>query len=222
VFGPAFTPAGSPLQYSSVRGEDTIVIHAPGYSDGTADRYGYPLATKASRIALYRDGRLVADRDNLFSNTFTGQPAQEATYRAEVDLRLDDSVLPLSSRTSTAWTFKSAHVTDTQPLPLMLAGISPNVDGQNTAKAGNLIVLPVRIQRNPGSAAAKVTEVTVESSFDDGVTWRDVPVFPGDEIWYGLETNSAAPGFASLRVTATDDAGNKVEQTIVHAYRIGY
>ncbi len=222
VFGPSFAPAGSPEQYSAVRLDDKIIIHAPGYSDGSIDRLGYPLATKSSRIALYRNGQLVADRKDLFDDIFAGQPAEQATYRAEVDLTLDDTKLPLSSFTHTAWTFTSAQAPERQALPLMTVRISPNLDGQNSAKADNLFVIPVRLQRNPGSTPSKVSEVTVESSFDDGVTWRDVPVFAGDEIWYGLETNSAAPGFASLRVTATDEAGNKVEQTFVHAYRIGH
>jgi hypothetical protein len=221
VFGPSFTPVGSPLQYTSQRSGNTINIHAPGYSDGTAGRYGYPPLTKSSRLALYRNGQLVAERGSVYDSAFLDQPAEEATYRAEMDLQIDESKLPLSNRTSTAWTFKSAEVSGTQPLPLMTVSVSPTLDSQNAAKANNLFVLPVRVQRNPGSAAARVAEVTIESSFDDGATWREVPVFPGEDIFYGLETNSAAPGFASLRVTATDETGGKVEQTFIHAYRIG-
>jgi hypothetical protein len=36
----------------------------------------------------------------------------------------------------------------------------------------------------------------------------------------GLETNATTGEFVSLRVTAADKAGNKVEQTVIHAYRV--
>jgi hypothetical protein len=45
-------------------------------------------------------------------------------------------------------------------------------------------------------------------------------VIPGGDTWYGLTTNAAPDGDISFRVTATDRAGNKVQQTFIHAYGI--
>jgi subtilisin family serine protease len=220
VYGAAFAPAGSPPQYSSIRKDDMINIHAPGYADGVAGRWGYGATTKSSRIALYRDGRLVSERNNLFDCLFTGQPAQEATYRAEVDLQQDDTIMPLSSRTSIAWTFTSSHVDGIHPLPLMTVKISPELDIVDTAKAGRPLVLPIRIERNPDSAPSETSQVTLESSYDDGVTWHRIPVLKVGESWYAVTTNATSAPFASLRATAKDRAGNQVEQTFIHAYRI--
>ncbi|MCE7001861.1 S8 family serine peptidase [Kibdelosporangium philippinense] len=219
VFGPSFAPEGSPLNYSSVRVGDTMWIHAPGYSDGTPGRMGYPMKSKSSKIALYRDGKLVSERDSLFSNRFDALPQQQTTYRAEVTLELQPDFLPLSSKTHTAWTFKSATVEKAQ-LPLFTARISPNLDMTNTAKANCLLMLPIKFEHNPGSVASPVKSVTLEASFD-GKNWHKVPVIHAGDTWYGLEMNNTKAKFASLRLTATDKAGTKVEQTFTNAYRIG-
>ncbi|SMD05575.1 S8 family serine peptidase [Kibdelosporangium aridum] len=218
VFGPSFAPEGSPLNYSSVRVGDTMWIHAPGYSDGTPGRIGYPMKSESSKVTLYRDGQLVSERDNLFDNRFDELPAQESVYRAEVTLELKPEFLPLSSKTHTVWTFKSATA-EKAALPLMTASISPNLDSHNAAKANRLLLLPIQFQRNPGSVQSPVKNVSLEASFDS-TTWHKVPVIPAGDTWYGLELNNTKAKFASLRVSATDRAGNKVEQTFTNAYRI--
>lgn len=40
------------------------------------------------------------------------------------------------------------------------------------------------------------------------------------DTWYAVTTNATSDGFASLRATAKDRAGNQVEQTFIHAYRV--
>jgi hypothetical protein len=221
VFTPAFESADAPGHYRSTRTGGSMNIFSAPYVDSTSGRTGFPMdVKKTSRIALYRDGRLVASRPDLFYGQFDNLPAERATYRAEMSLQLDEAVLPLSSNTSTAWTFRSGATSQPEPLPLMNVRISPSLDAHNAVRPNQLLVIPVTVQRNPGSRSAGVAEVTVEGSFDDGATWHDVPVFAGNDIYYGLEANDTSGGYASLRVTATDDAGGKVEQTVIHAYRV--
>jgi subtilisin family serine protease len=221
VFTPAFESIDAPGHYRSTRNGGTMNIFSAPYVDSTPGRTGFPMdVKKASSLALYRDGKLVAKHPDLFYGQFDDLPAEEATYRAELSLQLDEAVLPLSSKTSTAWTFRSAATSERQALPLMNVRISPNLDANNAVRPNQLLVIPVTVQRNPGSTPATITEVTIEGSFDDGATWHNVPVFAGNDIYYGLEANDTSGDYTSLRVTATDDAGGKVEQTVVHAYRV--
>jgi subtilisin family serine protease len=221
VFTPAFESVDAPSHYRSARNGASMNIFAAPYVDSTPGRTGFPMdVKKTGRIALYRDGKLVASHPDLFYGQFDELPAEEATYRAEMSLQLDEAVLPLSSKTSTAWTFRSAATSELQALPLMNVRISPNLDSNNAVRPNQLLVIPVTVQRNPGSVPAKITDVTIEGSFDDGATWHDVPVFAGNDIYYGLEANDTSGDYTSVRVTATDDAGGKVEQTVVHAYRV--
>jgi hypothetical protein len=79
--------------------------------------------------------------------------------------------------------------------------------------------VPVVVEGQPGSAAAANRQLTVEVSYDDGATWRPVPVtrVPGGGM--AVLHHPTAAGFVSLRAVATDTAGNTVEETILRAYR---
>jgi len=57
-------------------------------------------------------------------------------------------------------------------------------------------------------------------SYDDGGSWRRVPVFGIGLNRLALVAHPAGPGFVSLRSRATDSKGNFVEQTIIRGYRI--
>jgi hypothetical protein len=70
-----------------------------------------------------------------------------------------------------------------------------------------------RNRRRHGGSDASIPGV----SFDDGASWRRVPVVAGTAI----VAHPAGAGFAALRASATDTAGNTVEQTIIRAYRFG-
>jgi hypothetical protein len=51
------------------------------------------------------------------------------------------------------------------------------------------------------------------------VTWRSTKVEQADDGWRTEVTNPAG-GAVSLRATATDAEGNKVEQTIIRGYLV--
>ncbi|GAB3938501.1 hypothetical protein GCM10027614_18690 [Micromonospora vulcania] len=115
-----------------------------------------------------------------------------------------------------AWTFTSAHTTTPQPLPLTTARPRPVLDDTNTARAGRTMLIPVALDRQPGSAAASGRTLGVSASFDDGRTWVALPVLGG----VAVIAHPRRAGFVALRVQATDTAGNTVTQTIQRAYRI--
>ncbi len=77
--------------------------------------------------------------------------------------------------------------------------------------------MPVRVDVQEGSAAARNRSLTVEASFDDGKTWQRVSVRDGEAE---LRHPNRA-GFVSLRATAVDRSGNTVTQTVIRAYEIG-
>ena len=89
------------------------------------------------------------------------------------------------------------------------------LDSVNSVPAGRLLRVPVAVQQNPGADNGTVRKITVEVSFDDGGTWRRVPVV-GDSA---LVFNPGA-GFASLRASATDSKGNNSSLSVLRAYAI--
>jgi len=124
---------------------------------------------------------------------------------------------------TTAWTFRSAHVSGQDPVrvPLSAVRFAPALNSNQAAPAGVAFDLPVTVERQPGSAAAPVARLSVEVSYDDGLSWKPVPLSAGVAGWVGHLTHPDQGRFVSLRSTAVDTGGGTVEQTVIHAYRIG-
>ncbi|MER5932793.1 hypothetical protein [Streptomyces sp. NPDC002054] len=72
--------------------------------------------------------------------------------------------------------------------------------------------MPVTVQ---GPAAGQgLKSLTVSVSYDDGYTWKTLPVQDGAVT----VQNPPAGGHVSLRGTAVDTAGNTSEVTVLRAY----
>ena len=69
-------------------------------------------------------------------------------------------------------------------------------------------------------SAAKVRDLDVDVSYDDGVTWRRPLLVKVGNSWLALLFHAANARFVSLRAAADDSAGNSVQQTILRAYRL--
>jgi hypothetical protein len=67
---------------------------------------------------------------------------------------------------------------------------------------------------------AHIASLTVRVSYDDGGTWQAAPVRRGDGQWYASLRHPAGATFVSFSATATDGAGNTVDQTIIRGYRL--
>ncbi|MFI7673509.1 S8 family peptidase [Actinophytocola sp. NPDC049390] len=222
VFGPGFTADG----VFASRSGDVVGFTLPLYSDAGLDRAGVS-EVESGRTALYREGVLVGETGQPGVGQFE-VPAEPSAYRLEVESRRDD-VSEFSTRISCVWTFTSARPPedpDPKPkgkdgtgLPLMAVRFAPpDLDRENATTAGRAVV-PVTVQRPFNAPAAALTTLTVDASFDDGRTWRPVPVAV-DRPDGGTATIDHPRGarYVSLRAHATDSAGSTVTQTIIRAY----
>ncbi|HEY1917573.1 MAG TPA: hypothetical protein VGH27_18545 [Streptosporangiaceae bacterium] len=140
---------------------------------------------------------------------------------------------PLSTATSTTWTWRTApkpgatvpdywycslssnHNCAVQPLPILsynVGGLALN--GTTTPGTQSLGVSVGHLQL---AAAQKITNVSVQASFNDGKTWTTASV-TGQGGSYHARFAAPASSNVTLRVTATDAAGGKVSDTINRAY----
>ncbi|WP_433433188.1 S8 family serine peptidase [Nonomuraea sp. CA-141351] len=211
VFSPVL--AGGEDFSGLTRSGDFIQMNVPMYGDG-AGHAGRSATTRA-RVALYRDGVLV-DEDAELGGTAFLVPPGAASYRLVVEAERG-APATLTTRNSTAWTFRSEHTgEDDKPLPVSVVRFSPALDARNTAPSGETYRIPVRVERQQGSTADKVRDLTVKVSYDDGATWSPAQIRNGQVT----VNHPSAEGFVSLRAKAADTAGNTVEQTVIRAYRI--
>jgi hypothetical protein len=145
-------------------------------------------------------------------------PAAAATYR--LTYTTDTSaVLPVSTRTSTIWTFRSAAPAGLAAvrIPLLVVDYSLplSLDNRPDGTAGVLSVAPIA-----GTPPARVTTMKVWTSTDNGSTWQSAAARPLGGGRYSVALPHAAAGQAvSLRVQAADAAASGIDQRIMTAYR---
>ncbi len=102
-------------------------------------------------------------------------------------------------------------------MPLLDLRYDLPLDDYNTAPAGTVTgYLDVRPQ--PGAASVPVRSVSAQVSYDDGTTWRAVPVSKDGARWKAQIPSGT--GFATLRATAVDALGNRTTETVTRAYQV--
>jgi hypothetical protein len=216
--GPAFGQESTAAWQWASRTGDQIDVALPLYGD-RAGHAGSLVPTDSSRTALYSHGELIGESPWSGSGSFA-VPPEAAEYRLEVaDTRSGGG---LTTQVNAAWTFRSAHPGGDEParLPLSTVRFTPALDADNAAPAGRAFHLPVTVEGQPGVPAAQTTGLTVEISYDDGATWSKASLRAAPTGWTATVRHPVGPGFASLRATAVDAAGNTVTQTILRAYRL--
>lgn len=159
-------------------------------------------------------------------------PAESAPYTLEVET---DGV-------TTTWEYTSARPEEDQadqtcladalgnpdappcaPEPLIFLRYDLALELDDTATAGrpHEITVTGYYQPQPGELPT-VTDLGVEASFDGGQSWQDVRTEDiGEGAYRAVVPHpklARTEGVVSLRVNASDDAGNTVTQTIPHAY----
>ncbi|MEV7519906.1 S8 family serine peptidase [Streptomyces sp. NPDC091371] len=206
VFGPRVDTAAGLGLY---RQGDELWGTAPLLADG-AGHVGADYFTKG-RTVLYRGGVPVGsyDAELAWASRFA-VPAATGSYKLVTSTTRSDTVSRISSKVTATWWFRSGTTpADTEtPIPLSAVRFTADLSLAGTSPAGRTLRVPVTVQ----GAAAK--SLAVQVSYDDGYTWRTVPVRSGAVT----VKNPAKGGHVSLRGTTTDGSGNKSEITVIRAW----
>jgi hypothetical protein len=115
----------------------------------------------------------------------------------------------LSTQVSGVWTFHSGTTAKQTALPLSVIRFTPQLDDNGTARAGQMLAVPLSTQSQTGS----VHITSVEVSYDAGTTWRGSPI-TGNRVLLAHPKDAKS---VSLRAKASG-SGQTVQQTIVNAY----
>jgi len=210
----------------------TLTIRTIGWDGNPGDRLSLvpSLATDSrthtglqyiptSTATLTRGGVVVA-RNARGTQLHVDVPPGAATYRFTATRDMPDQDIVSKSITA-QWTFRSGRVDGgvERNLPLSAIRFTPPLDVHQRAPAGRPFAVPFTVQRQPGSSVGATREFDLRVSFDDGATWVKPAFVRAGDSGTALVANPPAGGFVSLRASAEDAAGNRVEQTILRAYR---
>ena len=222
VFGPGFTADGE----FATRSGDVLALNLPLYGDAGLDRAGVSEVDSGSTV-LYREGVKVGETALPGLGQFE-VPPEPSGYRLEVR-SARSGVSEFSTRVDCVWTFTSERPPEDPKakgkggvgLPLMAVRFAPpDLDRRNSTRA-DTVRIPVTVQRPYNAPEATSATLTVDASFDDGRTWRPVPVAMAGASGTVEVTHPRGARYVSLRAHATDSAGSTVTQTVLRAYGSG-
>jgi len=119
---------------------------------------------------LTRDGTTLGRARRPARASFV-TPRADGRYRVEIDTT--HPTFALTTHSTVAWTFTAPTGSGTTAtvLPLSTARLMPVLDDTDTAPGG-AYQIPMTVQPQPGSTAPTTRAVTLDVSYDDGVTWQ--------------------------------------------------
>jgi subtilisin family serine protease len=213
VFGPVAPQTKFPFLWLT-RSGDTITANVPLWGDA-AGNSGFSLVDKASTV-LYKDGVKVGESTSDGAGRFP-VPAEAGNYVLSTE-GVRSGVSDVSTTVRASWTFRSGNVgADPVRLPLSTVRYTPALDAKNAAPSGQSFIVPITVQQQATGTGTLPRTLTVEASYDGGVTWSPAVVV-ANVLAVVQHPNDATT--VSLRAKATDRAGNTVEQTILNAYKL--
>ncbi|MDQ7907112.1 S8 family serine peptidase [Phytohabitans sp. ZYX-F-186] len=213
-FTPVVRPAAVPGMVSA-RTADTLALWVPEFVDATRGHFqvadGDPVTAK-----LWRDGKLLADLPDARRDVATS--AERAGYRLELTTERSGEEWQWATRTETAWEFRSGRPAAgrTEPLPLLQIGYAVPADLSGYVSGRHPHLIGLTLWHQEGLREPRGTTLRAEVSLDEGATWLRVPVIRNGDGYRALVP--AGTGSVSLRVHASDAAGNTVTQTVIRAY----
>ncbi|TDD71060.1 peptidase S8/S53 subtilisin kexin sedolisin [Jiangella aurantiaca] len=206
----------------AARFRDAIRVSLPQYLYGPST-YGFiqQQLGDSSELVLRRDGVEVG-RSSWSEAQFT-VPGAAADFELSLETTAGrGNFSDLWTHTATTWGFRSARpAVDREVLPLIQLAYDLETGLYNEVPAGASYPLELRPSYPAGAAGPGGFTATAEVSFDDGATWQPTPVTPSGDGGLRASVPAAGDGFASLRVTVADAAGNSVRQEIDRAWRVG-
>ncbi|WP_331749794.1 S8 family serine peptidase (plasmid) [Streptomyces sp. NBC_01707] len=217
-FGPIQRPRMGPVDFQPVRYLDTVYIPAPGWGDSGSGHVGEARNNFDVKdwMALYQGDRQLKWGNSEFLPVPELAP-ERLPYRLVVDNDRGAWTNPYSTHTLTEWNFTSAASGEDAADSLPLIQLDYGVETDKTGRADRHARLIISASHLPGTTAA-IGKPSLEVSYDDGKTWQRADLNRSGDGWQtGLHASKSA-SFATLRVTARDNAGNSVSQTITRAF----
>ena len=233
---PSAVRAGNTLQLEV----DPFDDNQPGHQIGAVAASGPEQTTGSYRIE--QNGTTVASGDAVAAARFAAFYTQvtlgpkPSTIRFSLNYTRASTSFPLSTATSTVWTFRSAPVTNAtvppgwscvrytyrphgcaaQPMMTLQYSVAHlRLDG--AAPAGRQ-VLDLGVGHLQAAKASTVTTASVSVSFDGGKTWHRAMV-TGTGGSYTAAFTAPAGAKVTLRTKAADAAGGSIAETITNAYQ---
>ncbi|KQY56708.1 S8 family serine peptidase [Nocardioides sp. Root140] len=218
-FDPVARPRVGEGYWHPRRSGDFFAVNVPTTSSGSQGYTGSMEDDSTVQTTLLQNGEEVDTSPFQAIQTTVPTTADWADYRFEMETARSGETWTTSTRTTTAWDFR-ARTGDTEGwtyLPLVQADYLLDTDLQGAVKSGRRAIGIEAFHLDDVEGAGKVDAATLKVSYDDGATWSPVKLKGSGGSWTGTLNVPKRADFASFRITATDDAGNGIDQEVIRA-----
>ncbi|MEV0645805.1 S8 family serine peptidase [Phytomonospora sp. NPDC050363] len=195
---------------------DDAVLHA-GLFD-TAERDYYTGDGGSGTTVVAADGEEILRYEEAVCSGY-GAPLPagfDGTVAVTCEAHRDVGWSTIGTAAKAEWTFASKPGEDAPAANAVRLDASLVVDGYAPAKLPQVIGLEV--YRQVGAAPAKTKSLTFEVSYDEGKTWRKVTVQRSGDHAVAVLRHPAGATSVSTRLSAVDDTGSTVTQTMIRSY----
>jgi len=220
----------------SVRTGDVLALRIPEFTDSGAGHWSRlvagdgggvgGLATAAdaqegdaAAAVLYRDGVQVGDAEGAWAD-FEVRPGT-SDYRLDLTTSRVSDEWAFANRTDTSWSFRSGTTDKATLLPLLQLDYDVPVDAHNAVRAGRTHIIGLAVRAPDGLPVPRGVSLRAEVSYDGGRHWSSAETRDrGHNAFRATVTRPSGHGnaYVTLRVTARDNLGNRVRQTVQRAY----
>ncbi|MFL6125336.1 S8 family serine peptidase [Actinophytocola sp.] len=207
---------GKPLPWAYRQG-DKLTFEVPMFGSADPATYTFTDETNTGSTVLMSGAGDEIGRNDVPGRGVFDVPPGAGRYTLVSEAAKTRPEWPLSVRTSAEWTFATTSERRRTALPLLDVRWDLPLDGNNAAPATGLTGYVSAVHQE-GAVHPAVRQLSVEYSFDDGTTWQPAPTARDGDRW--KVSVPGGTGFASLRATAVDAAGNAVTETVIRAYRV--
>ncbi|MEU4164090.1 S8 family serine peptidase [Actinoplanes sp. NPDC026670] len=198
------------------RDGDRMVAEIPGWGDSGANHAGVAFPDGGEMTAtLLQGGRVIENNEYNWIDQNSGLSPKRLPYRLVTTTKRDSTSYPYSTRTRTTWDFVSDAKTGRLPLIQLDYRVATDIT-HRAARSAPITVTPSHLPGAPRTGS--ITSVTLQVSYDDGVTWQTQHLHRTAAGWTADLKAPRNAQHVTLRTTAKDVYGNRVEQTITRAF----
>ncbi|QFF98087.1 peptidase [Psychrobacillus glaciei] len=222
-FAPVVRPRFGEGFWVPVRFENDLIFNVPSLADSGDGNTGWDISsTGEQKLKLYQGANLVETSSDQIIILWEA-PEEKTEFRLVNDVTRDPNRWNTSVSTHTEWTIWTEMQEEFESfLPMISLDYKVDTDMKGNAIAGDTIKLGLSAsQIDYASGNGNIEGASLEVSFDEGKTWEEVQLIREGDGWTANISNASKRGtFVSLRASAWDDLGNRIDQTVIKAFGV--
>ncbi|MFJ7933273.1 S8 family serine peptidase [Sporosarcina sp. NPDC096371] len=223
-FAPVVRPRfGADNFWVPARFGNDFQFNVPAIADSGVGHTGAEISRiEKQQLKLYKGTELVEQAQGQML-LYDDAPEAKTQYRLESVVARDSERWNTSVRTHTAWTIWSEKTARYEAeLPMISLDYKVDTDMLGKAPAGDTITLGLSASQIDGAVGkGKMEGAALEVSYNEGETWEKVDVVREGTGWTADIPNPRKSGtYVSLRASAWDDLGNRIDQDVIKAFGI--